>query len=107
MISEFLGQNVLCTCQSWFIAPDGKNYRAIWGKLHSINEAGKTLGFIPNRSHANWFYEIGNMMIMGCQIMYLIKCEHEPNVANVPDYSADAANGIKEYDRPTTIYLAK
>jgi hypothetical protein len=107
MHGDFINQNVLCTCQSWFIAPDGVQYRAIWGKLKAIHEAGKTLGFIPNRSHANWYYEIGEAMIMGCQVLYLIKCEEEPATGPVKDYSADASSGIKEYERPSLIYICK
>lgn len=107
MTTDFVGHNVLCTCQSWFVGPDGKQYKAIWGNLKAVHEAGKTMGFIPNRSHANWFYEIGNSVIMGCQVLYMIKCEAKPNVEPVKDWQADATNGLKEYERTTFIYLAQ
>jgi len=55
---SYINQKVLLTSQNWFYAPDGKQYKAVWGTLKGIHEAGKTLGFIPNRSHANWFLEI-------------------------------------------------
>lgn len=105
MISDFLNHNVLCTTQNWFVAPDGKQYRAIWGKLNAIHEAGKELGFIPNRSHANWFYEIGKTIIMGCQILYLLRCDEKPNTEIVKDSSADEKGETKYSERPTMIYI--
>lgn len=101
-----IGQNVLITCQNWFVAPDGKDYKAAWGKLVAIHEAGKELGFIPNRSHANWFIELGNMIIMGCQVMYFVACPDEPNMNSVESWSAKTDGGINEYTKPTSIYKA-
>jgi hypothetical protein len=104
MTTDFIGKNVLCTTQSWFVAPDGKQYRAIWGKLKAIHEAGKTLGFIPNRAHANWFYEIGETIIMGCEVLFVILSEEKPNTEKVTELSSTDG---KEYERPTMIYLSK
>lgn len=106
-MQHLFNQSVLITTSSWFFAPDGQEYRAVWGTLKGIHEAGKTLGFIPNRSHANWFIEIGGMVIMGCQVMYVIACPAKPNVGTVHTWKTDEHKGIMEYDKPTSIYISQ
>lgn len=78
MIDKFIGQKVLITASEWFVGPGGKDHRAVWGTLKGVHEAGKHLGFTPNRAHANWFYEIGDLVIMGCQVKYICLCPDEP-----------------------------
>jgi len=102
-----INKKVLITTQNWFTAPDGKDYKSCWGTLKAIHEAGKSLGFIPNRSHANWFIEVGNMIIMGCQVMYVIDCPEKPKMEMVKAWTSHAEKGIIEYDRPTIIYMAE
>lgn len=87
---------------------DGRSYRGVHGTLKAVHEAGSTLGFIPNRSHANWFIEIGEMIIMGCQVMYIIECENV-NTGSVTDWTTEGSGekGIKEYERPTAIYVVQ
>jgi hypothetical protein len=106
-MNDFINKKVLITTQNWFYGKDGRQYRAVHGTLKAVHEAGKTLGFIPNRSHANWFIEIGEMIIMGCQVMYIVECE-SINTGKVTDWSVtegQSGEGIKEYDRPTVIYV--
>jgi hypothetical protein len=103
---EYINKTVLLTSQSWFYAPDGKQYKSVWGTLKGIHEAGKTLGFIPNRSHANWFIEIGNMTIMGCQVLFVVLCD-KPEMGPVTDWTYEKEGGKAiEYERPTAIYIA-
>ena len=100
-MNNFINKKVLITTQQWFYAPDGKQYRSVHGTLKAVHEAGKT-GFIPNRSHANWFIEIGSMIIMGCQVMYVVECE-TVNTDKVMEWSTEG--GMKEYERPSAIYI--
>jgi len=105
-MKQHLNKNVLVTTGAYFIAPDGKEYRAIWGELKAIHEAGATLGFIPNRSHANWFVEIGNTIVMGCQVLYFIACE-DPNLGRATNWESGTDGGTsKEYEHPSKIYNA-
>lgn len=106
---DYIGQKVLVTTSNWFYAPDGKQYRAVWGTLKGIHEAGKSLGFIPNRAHANWFVEVGDIIIMGCQVMYLIKSEQKPVTDYVKDWTYESTSeaGVKEYARPPVIWIAE
>ena len=105
-MQNFINKKVLVTTQGWFYGKDGRSYKGVHGTLKAIHEAGKTLGFIPNRAHANWFIEIGEMVIMGCQVMYIVECE-TIHTGNVIDWTTEAQSetGIKEYQRPTAIYV--
>jgi hypothetical protein len=111
-----IGKNVLCTTESWFLAPDGREYKAVFGKLKGIHSSEKTLGFSPNRTHTNWFLEIGNMSIAGCQIMYVVETA-EVNMDEVFDYdqtkiveqkisSRREGDEAQRFYRPTKIYDA-
>lgn len=104
-MEEAIGKNVLITTGNWFVAPDGRQYKSVWGKLIQIKEASKHLGFVPNRAHANWYICIGNMTIMGCQAMYFIVCPEKPHLGVAPNYSVEAGV-VKLYDTPSFIYNA-
>lgn len=99
----------LISTDSWFYAPDGKQYKAAWGNVQIIEDS--FLGVKTNRNSSNWFAKVGNdkkhIIIAGCQIHYAIKCEEKPNTEMNEDWQADAQNGIKFYKRPTTIYIAQ
>lgn len=101
---SYIGKKVLITTSGWFYAPDGKQYRSLYGTLIGIHEAGKTLGFIPNRSHANWFIEVGKITIMGCQVLYFIQCDERPNLGTASDWSFDKDKGLEQYERPSAIF---
>jgi len=100
-----IGKKVLITTSNWFIAPDGKDYRAVHGTLKGVHEAGKSLGFIPNRSHANWFIEVGSMIIMGCQVMYVIECETLDNTCNYECGGRTPVITTPSNEKPTSIYI--
>jgi hypothetical protein len=46
------------------------------------------------------------MVIMGCQVMYIVECE-TIHTGNVTDWTTEGQSetGIKEYERPTAIYV--
>jgi hypothetical protein len=104
-MKEYIGQNVLVTTQDWFYGTDGKSYRGAWGKFKAVHEAKDALGILPNRPNVNWFLEIGNMSIMGCQVMHVIKCPEPPPEYSIKDHSRDSPNGIIEYQRPSEIFI--
>jgi len=103
-MQHLIGKKVLVTTQGWFYGKDGRSYRAAHGTLKAVHEAGKSLGFIPNRAHANWFIEIGEMIIMGCQVMYVLECETVHD-GPVPEWSTEnqGEKGISEYQRPCVV----
>ena len=104
-MKNLLNKKVLITTSGWFYGKDGKSYKAVHGTLKAVHEAGQTLGFIPNRSHANWFIEIGEMIIMGCQVMYIIQTD-SVDTNRVMDWNTESSceSGIKEYERSSAIY---
>jgi hypothetical protein len=77
MISKLkIGEKFLITADEWFYAPDGNAYRAVHGTLKGIHNSEEVLGVKTNRGSTNWYVEIGNMEIAGCQIHYTIKCDN-------------------------------
>ena len=97
----------LITADNWFLCPDGKYYRAVWGEVEIIEDT--FLGLKTNRNSSNWFAKVGgennHVIIAGCQIHYAIKCEEKPNTERVLDYQDDK-DGWLEKERPTQIWLA-
>jgi hypothetical protein len=99
------GQKALITTDNWFFAPDGNTYRAVFGTVKAVRSAEETLGVKTNAKSTNWYVEIGNMTIAGCQIHYAVrtdKCSDGPSKG----WSTDAQHGCKVYEMPRSIYLA-
>jgi hypothetical protein len=67
-----LGDKVLVTTDNWFIAPDGEQYRAVFGTVKGIHRDEEMLGIKTNARSTNWYAEIGNVLIAGCQIHYAV-----------------------------------
>ena len=44
-MNKLIGKKVLATCNEWFVAPDGLDYKVIYGTLHAVTEARKAVGF--------------------------------------------------------------
>jgi hypothetical protein len=87
------GETYLITTSGWFIAPDGEQYRSVWGKCY-IYTTEEILGFTPIRPSTNWFLNIGGMIIAGCQIHYIIKCESKPQVESNFYTDFDTKNNV-------------
>lgn len=98
------GDKCLITTDNYFVAPDGIQYRSVFGTIRSVLDPEKVLGIKTNRNSTNWFVEIGNMIIAGCQIHYMMKTA-SVNFDRVKDASWDASS-YNEYERPTLIYDA-
>ena len=76
-----VGSNCLVTTNNWFSAPDGEQYTAVYGEIKGIIYDYELLGIKTNRHSTNWYLQIGNMTIAGCQIYYAIQtdeCSHSP-----------------------------
>ena len=72
----------LITTDNWFIAPDGKQYKAVWGDVKPMT-ALAVLGVEPNRNSANWMLQVGtdtdHVILAGCQIHYAVSCPDKPH----------------------------
>lgn len=76
-----VGDKVLVTTDNWFWAPDGESYRAVYGTVVGVFNDESVLGIKTNARSTNWYAQIGNMTIAGCQIHYAIKtdaCSSKP-----------------------------
>lgn len=100
--------NYLITTDAWFIAPDGKNYKSVWGEVKLFDD-NEILGIKTNAKATNWYALVGtsenHIIIAGCQIHYAVKCKEQPNAEYVNDYEVFEGK-VKDYIRPSHIYLA-
>lgn len=71
----------LITTDNFFLCPDGKYYKAVWGDVRVLGDK-EALGIETNRNSTNWFLMVGNeskqVLIAGCQIHYAVKSETPP-----------------------------
>ena len=99
----------LINTDNWFIAPDGKQYKAVWGEIEIVEDI--FLGLKTNRNSTNWFAKIGSdekhVIVAGCQIHYATKCNNIPNINDAEEWFGDATNGVKLVTTPTKIYIAE
>jgi hypothetical protein len=97
----------LITTDAWFYAPDGKQYRGVWGDVKIVSDT--ILGIKTNVRSSNWFAKVGtednHVIVAGCQIHYACKCEKKPTTDLTDDYSIEVGE-VKNYKRPTSIYIA-
>jgi hypothetical protein len=103
-MSEMIGRKVLVSTDNYFIAPDGRQYRAVFGKLAGVQTAEESLGVKVNVRSQDWYLTVGNMRIAGCQIHYAILTD-ECIGGRAVDYTT-GSEGCKEFLRPSLIYFA-
>ncbi len=99
----------LITTEEWFIGPDGKQYKAVWGDVTILDDT--ILGVKTNRNSVNWYVMVGgpenHMIVAGCQVKYAIRCDKKPENGEVQDYhtAEKKEDGIARYNRPTQILV--
>ena len=99
-----VGDTYLITTDAYFYAPNGEAYRSVWGTVKRVVDAQLTLGIKPNAKSTNWYIEIGNMIIAGCQMHYIIRCA-KPNFKKVKECSWNSSS-YNEFKRRSMIYNA-
>ena len=70
-----IGEKYLITADNWFFAPDGENYRAVFGTVHALVDSETALGVKTNRNSTKWYVAIGDMIIAGCQVHYAMRAD--------------------------------
>lgn len=67
----------LITTDAWFFAPDGRQYRAVWGDVEILSDS--VLGVKTNSRSSNWYAKVSgeqeHVILAGCQIHYAVKCD--------------------------------
>lgn len=96
-----VGKRMLITCGNWFYAPNGNSYRCVFGTVRSVKSDQDTLGIRTNARATNWYVQIGNVMIAGCQIHYAVECD-SVHLGEVEDWTVE--KGL--HMRPSFIYGA-
>jgi len=89
-----IGDKALITTDLWFFAPDGQQYRAVFGTVKAIRSSEETLGIKTNARSTNWYVEIGDVILAGCQIHYAIKTNH----------CSDASDESQDRPRPSIYF---
>lgn len=105
------GDKYLITTDKWFHAPDGQQYKAVWGKVEIVSDS--ILGIKTNSKSSNWFAKCGDndkfIIIAGCQIHYSVRCPDKPNMGriDVDQYheGVKVVNGLNT--RRPNIYIAE
>lgn len=73
------------------------------GILKGVREAKAVLGFQPSRSHANWYVEIGDLVLSGCQANYFLLCPERPVVDSIVESNSNGSN----FTRDNGIYICR
>ncbi len=96
----------LIITDNWFYGADGIQYRSVWGEVEILSDS--ILGIKTNVRSSNWFAKVSgeknHIIIAGCQIHYAVQTDEKPHVKLTPDYSIEAGE-VKNYNRPTSIYI--
>lgn len=98
------GDRAIITTDAWFYAPDGRSYRAAWGTIKAIRTDQETLGVKTNARSSNWYIEIGDTTIAGCQIHYAVRAPIAPPTTVQDEAVKDGV--VTEYERASHIYNA-
>lgn len=99
------GATYLITTDNWFTGPDGGLYNAVFGTINSIDSDETILGLKTNRGSSNWYINIGNMVVAGCQVHYCIQCSHV-NDDNAIRYIEHDGKLIQTREETSRIYNA-
>ena len=95
----------LINTDSYFIAPDGREYKAVYGEVEILND--DFLGVKTNARSANWFAKVGteenHVIIAGCQIHYATKTTKDVNRR----YSESWRDDGTKIALPCRIYFAE
>lgn len=100
-----VGSKVLVTTDNWFYAPDGRQYRAAFGTVKAILSSEETLRVKTNAKSTNWYVEIGDLTVAGCQIHYVVrtdKCKLDIGKS----YRVSEGGESIEFTTPSDIYDA-
>lgn len=103
--SPQIGDKYLVTTNNWFSAPDGHQYKSVYGEIKGIMSDYEMLGIKTNRNSTNWYLKIGNMIVAGCQIYYAIRTDSCSKAFNTVGVSFEGKWNICN-DNTSRIYFA-
>ena len=106
MMQNILGKKYLITTHNWFVAPDGYQYKAVFGTFNGITKDKEILGISTNRHSTDWYATIGNMTIAGCQIYYAIQTEAVSTARPTRDIAYEGISNSDSKWAKSYIYLA-
>ena len=99
-----VGKKALINTDNWFTAPDGQQYKAVFGTVNRVLDSTEALGVRTNARSTNWYVEIGNMTIAGCQIHYAVQTD-SCNLGVTDNYEVKDGEVLR-FQQPSRIYNA-
>ena len=98
----------LITTDNWFTAPDGNDYKSVWGSIEILNDS--VLGVKTNARSTNWFAKVGSeenhLIIAGCQIHYAVKSDEKPKLRASKHWGVHQGQVVIS-QKPNQIYIAE
>lgn len=100
----------LITTDNWFTAPDGNDYKAVWGEVEVIGD--EVLGVKTNMRSTNWYVKVGteenHVIVAGCQMHYAVKTDKKPDLDGGYNWEYNAERqSATTYNTPNKIYIAE
>lgn len=70
LVKDMIGKKVLVNTKDWLIAPDGEQYKAVYGTVKEIFlcTEKEVPGAKNSNTHANWYLQIGNTFVNVCDV---------------------------------------
>jgi hypothetical protein len=87
------GVTYLITTDNWFTAPDGRQYKAVFGTVHGTLNDEAALG-------------IGQLLIAGCQIHYAVRTDTCNKGLVMEDRISGDNTSVSRIQREVDIYFA-
>lgn len=101
-----VGERYLITTDGWFVAPDGETYQAAYGTVRHVGTVDDALGFRPRGGGStNWFIEVGNLIVAGCQVHYAVRTDRCPGGPSTV-WQQTASGQVVTGEAPPRIYYA-
>lgn len=99
------GKKYIVTTDNWFFAPDGYQYKAVFGEFDGFYDDKESMGIKTNRGSTNWYLKIGNVFIAGCQVHYAVESD---TCSEVPPKESEWLDGkiVEDQTKRLLIYRA-
>lgn len=93
------GKKYLITLENWFVAPDGEEYKALWGEAHSYSPVSPDTEWVVNVGSGECYATVPRNKIISA-----IRCDEKPkDKFRGKTYPSEEKFGINE--TASRIYL--
>lgn len=97
-----IGKKVLVTLDTWFTAPDGSDYKCVFGTVKDMQHALDALGIVPD--HPKVYLTVGNITVEVQCIVSVIKTD--TCVLTETQFQSWGNGTLVEFERKSLVYNA-